>query len=799
MLKVENWFRFDLHSHTSNDKKTSRKIDIEKVYEKYKTNKVKLIAVTDHNIISKNEVAKYNDLAKKDNYESKFLALNGVELDIYYSSKCYKENCDKPKKCCSKLFFQVLAIAGPENLSVLEKFLTKHYTNDGKNYIENQKPTISNLIELHKMSHIILIPHFNKQGDRGLKLKNLKKEHLNNWDEIINIFHLLEGTTYSNLKKEYEKVSLNGLEQKFVSFTDKKHTEEFDDKLMKKLPIGNFEISYDGLLRAIHSKTMILEKWEDDELPKDKLIIKKIIHNNNEIILKPGLTTIIGEMGSGKSVLLESIVKSIGGEIDSKNGSRNKFINDQNIYLETHISSGSINPLNSINFKKFIFLQQGELKKIINKIEYETDYVVEDNDQEEYSRITKEQDFSNEIDSFQKKWKLNNDYFNNIREFLTSLNNWLNQHNSYLKKSKIKKIILKLKNKFEQQNKNLENNFLNNNVKGEFNILNIINDILKIKNNKYEINDIEIKNILEKHLNNLIKELNIKFFESFEYKKNNEIIKELISKNEKIIDFLDESTYEPSFKDINEKKFLKKELKKTIENLKENVFSIKSQLNIIDQKINNFNKKHKAIFNYRVNYHEIIKIQINKQKSNLDFNEILKGYYKNFNSSLILSFDFEKLKKKKIIKKHKPDILKSVNIKNQNIKEMSPGERQSLFIKEILKLENIDLLLIDQPEDDLDALTVTKSLIKTLTSENLDKQIIVVTHDPKVVVNADAKTIIVSEKTNNKINYSEVKLMGEIKNNTIAEIIDGKKSYIYKRSAIYREDRKKERNKNDNL
>ena len=55
-------------------------------------------------------------------------------------------------------------------------------------------------------------------------------------------------------------------------------------------------------------------------------------------------------------------------------------------------------------------------------------------------------------------------------------------------------------------------------------------------------------------------------------------------------------------------------------------------------------------------------------------------------------------------------------------------------------------ILIDQPEDNLDNRSITKDLVKYLRDKKTDRQIILVTHNPNVVVNADSENVIVANQ-----------------------------------------------------
>jgi len=60
-------------------------------------------------------------------------------------------------------------------------------------------------------------------------------------------------------------------------------------------------------------------------------------------------------------------------------------------------------------------------------------------------------------------------------------------------------------------------------------------------------------------------------------------------------------------------------------------------------------------------------------------------------------------------------------------------------------------ILLDQPEDDLDNRSVYEDLVKYLKEKKLERQIIVVTHNPNLVVGADAEEVIVANQSGQEI------------------------------------------------
>lgn len=74
--------------------------------------------------------------------------------------------------------------------------------------------------------------------------------------------------------------------------------------------------------------------------------------------------------------------------------------------------------------------------------------------------------------------------------------------------------------------------------------------------------------------------------------------------------------------------------------------------------------------------------------------------------------------------------------------EGSPGEKTAALLAVILQLSN-DPLLLDQPEDDLDNKLIYDLVVATLKRIKTGRQVIVVTHNANVVVNADAEHVTI--------------------------------------------------------
>lgn len=96
-----------------------------------------------------------------------------------------------------------------------------------------------------------------------------------------------------------------------------------------------------------------------------------------------------------------------------------------------------------------------------------------------------------------------------------------------------------------------------------------------------------------------------------------------------------------------------------------------------------------------------------------------------------------------------------VTFQGDNISDMSPGKKSFVLLRLLIDLDDSKCpILIDQPEDDLDNRSIYNQVVKFLRKRKKTRQIIIVTHNPNLVLGADAELIVVAnqdgEGTKNK-------------------------------------------------
>ena len=102
------------------------------------------------------------------------------------------------------------------------------------------------------------------------------------------------------------------------------------------------------------------------------------------------------------------------------------------------------------------------------------------------------------------------------------------------------------------------------------------------------------------------------------------------------------------------------------------------------------------------------------------------------------------------------------------LEKMSPGKRSFVILKVLITLDKSKWpILIDQPEDDLDANSISKDLTQFLKETKKERQIIIASHNPNLVVGADSEQIIVANQEGSEVKNKFTKfeyISGSIEN-----------------------------------
>lgn len=215
-------------------------------------------------------------------------------------------------------------------------------------------------------------------------------------------------------------------------------------------------------------------------------------------------------------------------------------------------------------------------------------------------------------------------------------------------------------------------------------------------------------------------------------------------------------------------------IKKEIDKLKEQIDSFKNsikeshrdflnKIEVIKEKISVSRDKLKINAHAKLNksnYKNLLYGSINQQSG--QGQEIASVELENFESYFTsVNQLFEKLLEKSITLKQQYDYNSlciklmatnffeiSYNIVYDDIfNQMSEGKKAFVVLLLLLDFSNKDCpILIDQPEDDLDNRAIYRDLVTYLIKKKKQRQIILATHNPNIVVGSDSELVIVANQ-----------------------------------------------------
>ncbi len=133
-------------------------------------------------------------------------------------------------------------------------------------------------------------------------------------------------------------------------------------------------------------------------------------------------------------------------------------------------------------------------------------------------------------------------------------------------------------------------------------------------------------------------------------------------------------------------------------------------------------------------------------------------------------------------------VLEEGGVRTRGFERLSLGQQQSILLTLMLSSPQQVPLVIDQPEDNLDAQFIYSSLVTALRDAKERRQIIVVTHNPNIAVLGDAEQILVLKSTRD---FGKVVGAGSIDDektrNLTCDVLEGAREAFRLRGEIYGE------------
>lgn len=761
----------DLHIHScfSDYKdgdivKESKIENLDILINKLNENKISLCSVTDHNRFSyelyktlKNKIAT-NDGILKNN-------LPGIEFDVILES-------NKPK--C-----HIIAIFDDSDDNKVSEIETKMF--DIKK-LEKADDTYS-LEEFEKIIrnigiNVILIVHQRQGIDNDSGNTDSLSNATSNPSEFIKV-GFIDSLEYNYPRVEgIVKNSLRDVGLSFPIITGSDCHEwdcyPYHDKSTKKVPrdFTKFKClpTFKGLLMSITGFNTRVNRTIND----NKHYIKNISINDVEYPLSNGINAIIGDNGSGKSLLAEVLASDV--EHHYK-----KLIDKNNIKIEYNDNSFQKNEIN--------YIKQG---KIIEQVR--DGNLFEDNNDVYFEKISTKDVFSIQI----KK------YFDNIC--------------SYVSKNIKKYDLLNNLSKTTLTITPIDKKFYHPVLKTDIDLEDIntdktrLDELNKIINSlKLEIED-NIEYYTEKKVNEKLQNALVELEQSkkiisniYETKKLNNKVRSIVKS--KLINLKTDLDSKRTSDETNRTRVidLYDKFKKSIVECV-SVQQTKNVFPTFPKKLDGFSVKEYKGYNFckTAKYNQLelndefydycfnkdykTEASIKKINTKDEFSKALSNY------SYTQLEDFKKAKIDGFINEYSKESTTISEISSSSDIGNTPGEISLVYYKFTIQEvdEDYNVLIIDQPEDDINPNRIKTYLNKYLNSIKDIKQVILITHNPLLVVNLDVDNVIHLTKSNNTIEIRNGALEYENEDYSILDLVkenlDGGYDAIERRLKAYGRD-----------
>ena len=123
---------------------------------------------------------------------------------------------------------------------------------------------------------------------------------------------------------------------------------------------------------------------------------------------------------------------------------------------------------------------------------------------------------------------------------------------------------------------------------------------------------------------------------------------------------------------------------------------------------------------------------------------------------------------------------------DKNITKLSHGQQGTIYLRLKLAANLFSKTIIyDQPEDDLDNEFIVSDLVSIFKKIKKFRQVIIVSHNANLVVNADSEQVIISRNDDGVLKYVSGSLENAVINEQICKILEGGKSAFQKREKKY--------------
>lgn len=127
-----------------------------------------------------------------------------------------------------------------------------------------------------------------------------------------------------------------------------------------------------------------------------------------------------------------------------------------------------------------------------------------------------------------------------------------------------------------------------------------------------------------------------------------------------------------------------------------------------------------------------------------------------------------------------------VTSKGKPITKLSHGQQGTIFLRlQLASRAFSETIIYDQPEDDLDNDFIMRDLVDIFRKIKRYRQVVIVSHNANLVVNADSEQIIIAENIDGVLKYTSGSLENPKINERICAILEGGKNAFLSREQKY--------------
>lgn len=835
--EYSNYFKCDLHIHTDYSRKTKTgdykgNFELKKIVEKISEPQynIKLFSFTDHNIINYQVYEEYYN--NKSLNTSERCLLVGIELDIILEKFLFKKlKANIEHGTCSEQGYHSIIIFKSTDAKSLDDKLNNMYKKIADEYNEKNSADIDLNNENKNMkSRVTSFDRFAESfidedyivishGKKAANIVQAYNSYNNGLTEaqvmvLIGIINAVEMSPGNNAKvinqfnRGFQSL-LNEdfsskLEVPYVVFSDNHQISSYpkhdsNQQIQKEIFTwikGN--LSFETLRMAFVDPTSrIIVSSDSPSLPEKYIeevkfsTLKNGIEKEQSIKLSPGINTIVGGRSSGKSLLFNAILYSL--TLGKDKCKIKDYIKDTNKVLKLDTVQSKLNCDKEFKNNNICEINAFTQEEIIDLFENNGEGL-------------KDKLAFNKLDTFEINNKISNytlaiDRFTNAYSDLISKKNDKNISIPVSTFNKASKILIE-KYKYKDIIDDIKES-ISTTSSDIIAVIQKINQGIQsakiIKNLRLQeqllFNSEELESI-----NKYIEILNVK------YVKIQKIYKVTYIK-EQFLEYLENSMSEITNKYLTKesesissaKKNIKNELGKIFNYFKMRLFFKKwandlENLNIkIDEKNNQVSENYtlntkvdceiNKNFLYNSISEKIKELDVTKslEENFIDLmNDTIKIYRKdNSYESVTWVFSYVKTMINESLTP-KYTIIEKKNGLLINSDNMSQGKKASIYLDIILDKAKNDnsIIMIDQPEDNIDNEFITDVMIDKIRELRMKNQVILVTHNAAIAINSDSENIIVSENKDGIFSYNIGGLELQYHRDKICKLLDGGK-YIF--------------------